>query len=58
DGAVRWSDQFGGEVDDDAYGLASADGRLIAVGVTAGLIDPAASTYGGPTDGWMVSYRL
>lgn len=58
DGSVRWSDQFGGEVDDDAYGLASVDGRLIAVGVTAGLIDASASSYGGPTDGWMVSYRL
>ncbi|MBU3688205.1 MAG: hypothetical protein FGM29_01400 [Actinobacteria bacterium] len=58
DGTVRWSDQFGGDVDDDAYGLAGVDGRLIAVGVTAGLIDSSVSSYGGPTDGWMVSYRL
>jgi hypothetical protein len=58
DGSVRWSDQFGGDVDDDAYGLAAVDGRLIAVGVTAGLIDSSATSYGGPTDGWMVSYRL
>lgn len=58
DGTVRWSDQFGGEADDDAYGLASVDGRLVAVGVTAGLIDASQSSFGGPTDGWMVSYRL
>jgi hypothetical protein len=58
DGTVRWRDQFGGDADDDAYGLTLVDGRLVAVGVTAGLIDPSATSYGGPTDGWLVSYRL